>query len=318
MSKKEHIDPKVLNAVKVAKDLVNGVYSKEPAPEYSSMNAEKNKTMHEKTKELIDALPDIIQSVFENDETFINFLKAASHFHRYSSNNALLIWSQKPDATRIGSYTTWKSLGRLIRKNERGIRILCPHTFKVQNPETGLEETKIGWHTGYVWDISQTYGEDLPDICAPLDADVVGYENLLDVLIRISPVPVEFIDHIDSGARGYYSPAEKKIVICEGSEAEVISVLLHEQAHCWMNAHDTEEKLTKHHRECEAEAVSYICCTQLGIENATAPQYIASWSSDKSVSELRECLTTIQQTADHILDLIEDEMNNSLQKEPAA
>lgn len=272
--------------------------------------------MHEKTKELIDALPGAIQAVFENDDVFKDFLKTMSRFHRYSANNCLLIWSQRPDATRVASFSTWRKLNRIPRRGEAGIRILCPHSFKVTNETTGEEETKIGWHTGYCWDISQTYGEELPIICTPLDADVVGYENLLDVLIRISPVPVEFVDHIDSGARGYFSPSEKKIVICEGSEAEVISVLLHEQAHSWLIAHDTEEKLTRHHRECEAEAVAYICCTQLGIPCEEASfQYIASWSSDKSVSELRECLTAIQQTADHILDLIESELNVRLAKE---
>lgn len=187
---------------------------------------------------------------------------------------------------------------------------MCPHTFKVQN-EDGTEETKLGWHTGYCWDISQTYGEDLPEICNPLDADVVGYENLLDVLIRISPVPVEF-GHIESDARGYFSPSDLKIVIQEGmSEADVIKTLIHEQAHAWQHDHDTEEKLTRNAIEVEAEAVSFICCDQLqlGIENNYSPQYIASWSSDKSVSELRESLTVIQHTADHILDLIEEALN---------
>lgn len=268
--------------------------------------------MHEKTKELIDSLPGCIQAVFENDEVFKDFLKTMSRFHRYSANNCLLIWSQRPDATRVASFSTWKTMNRIVRKNEKGLRILCPHTVKVMNDE-GTEGTKIGWHIGYCFDISQTYGEELPEICAPLNADVVGYDNLLDVLCRISPVPVEFVDHIDSGARGYFSPSEKRIVICKGSEAEVISVLLHEQAHCRMNAHDTEAKLTRHHRECEAEAVAYICCSQLGIPCEEASfQYIASWSSDKSVSELRECLTAIQQTADHILDLIETAMNDRL------
>ena len=268
--------------------------------------------MHEKTKELIDSLPGRIQAVFENDEMFKSFIKAMSRFHRYSANNAVLIWSQRPDATRVASWSTWRKLNRIPRRGEAGIRVLCPHSFKVQNPETGLEETKTGWHTGYVWDLSQTYGEELPDICAPLDADVVGYDNLLDVLIRISPVPVEF-GQIESGARGYFSPSELKIVIQEGmSEADVIKTLIHEQAHAWLHSHDTEEKLTRNAVELEAEAVSMICFEIWNIENNYSPQYIASWSSDKSVSELRECLTAIQQTADHILDLIEEEMNAGL------
>ena len=268
--------------------------------------------MHEKTKELIDSLPGCIQAVFENDEAFKDFLKTMSRFHRYSANNCLLIWSQRPDATRVASFSTWRSMNRIVRKNQKGIRILCPHSFKVTNETTGEEETKVGWHTGYCWDISQTYGEDLPDICNPLDADVVGYENLLDVLIRISPVPVEFVDNIESGARGYFSPSDLKIVIQKMSEADVIKTLIHEQAHAWLHTHDTEEKLSRNAIEVEAEAVAYICCDQLAIENTYSPQYIASWSSDKSVSELRECLTAIQQTADRILDLIEDAMNDEI------
>ena len=112
----------------------------------------------EKVKAITDQLEAGIQSLFES-EKFKQYLKTLSKFHNYSLNNTLLIAMQKPDATLVAGYTTWKrQFGRQVRKGANGIRILAPAPYKkkievdktdtatgkiVKNPDgTNVKETQ--------------------------------------------------------------------------------------------------------------------------------------------------------------------------------
>src|SRR4029077_14962989 len=68
-----------------------------------------------------------------DSETFAAWLRARATFHDYSFGNVCLIVSQRPDATQVAGYKTWQSLGRQVRKGERGIRILAPCVRKVED-----------------------------------------------------------------------------------------------------------------------------------------------------------------------------------------
>jgi hypothetical protein len=57
-------------------------------------------------------------------------LAAAGRFHQYSFGNVLLILAQNPEETRVAGYRTWQSIGRQVRKGERGIQILAPVTYR--------------------------------------------------------------------------------------------------------------------------------------------------------------------------------------------
>src|SRR4051812_23836674 len=67
----------------------------------------------------------------QDSETFRAYLDAQARFHSYSFGNVLLILSQKPDATRVAGYHTWRSLGRQVRRGEKGIRIIVPMRGRV-------------------------------------------------------------------------------------------------------------------------------------------------------------------------------------------
>lgn len=113
-------------------------------------------------------------------DNLANYLKTMAKFHRYSFNNVMLIVMQCPDASHVAGYKKWQELGRNVRKGEKSIRILapCPHKKKVEN-EDG-DETEIHWTTYRpvsVFDISQTDGKELPEICKKLTGDVADYGN---------------------------------------------------------------------------------------------------------------------------------------------
>ena len=99
------------------------------------------------------------------------FLKTMARFHRYSWGNQLLIHSQRPDATRVAGFRAWLALGRAVRRGEKGIAILAPlvrkePVFGVDQPEDA-DRCIVGFRTAYVFDVSQTDGDALPEIARP-------------------------------------------------------------------------------------------------------------------------------------------------------
>ena len=61
----------------------------------------------ERIKEITDSIEKGIQELFQSDK-FANYLKTMSRFHKYSVNNTMLIFMQKPDATLVAGFNTWR------------------------------------------------------------------------------------------------------------------------------------------------------------------------------------------------------------------
>ena len=96
-----------------------------------------------------------------------NYLKAIGRFHRYSLHNAMLIASQKSNGSYVAGFRTWNELGRFVKKGEKGILILAPVVRRKSENEEDQEESSTsvaGFRTAYVFDVSQTDGEELPQI----------------------------------------------------------------------------------------------------------------------------------------------------------
>lgn len=243
-----------------------------------------------------------------NSENWKEYLKTLSRFHKYSFNNCVLIAMQYPEASRVAGYKTWQSMGRQVRKGEKAISILapCPHKKRVEvTKEDGTKDEKEIAYTTYravpVFDISQTDGEDLPEICTTLTGGVQGFTRLREVLSSISPVPVTEGDA--RGAHGFYSRAEKRIVIQQGmSEAQTIKTTVHEIAHSMMHSESGKSRETE---EVEAESVAFTVCNYFGIDSGEYSfGYLAGWS-DGNMDTLKKSLAAIQQTAHTIIEGIE-------------
>lgn len=268
-----------------------------------------------KTQELIKQLQDGVRALFESDK-YKDYLKFLSSFHSYSASNCLLIWSQMPEASLVASYTDWNQKHhRQVKKGSKALKVLAPHVYK-EKDENGELVEKLGFHCSSCFDVSQTFSIDdtpLPELCRDIDADVVGYANLLDLLISVSPVPVEFED-IKGDVHGYFSPSECRIAIKSGmSEAQTISTLLHEQAHAWLHAKGAEEEgADKRTREVEAQSISFIVAQMLGLKDNEEYSfaYVSGWSSDKTIPELRASLEIIRKTSDMMYALIEEKMTH--------
>lgn len=155
----------------------------------------------------------------------------------------------------------------------------------------------------YVFDVQQTSGEPVPTLATMLDEGVEGYEQLKKALISISPVSVSF-EAIDGSANGFYSPTEQRIVVREGMpELQTIKTLIHEIGHAELKHGSKEDKFDRNTKEVQAESVAFWVAAMIGNGLDTSEYsfgYISGWSKDKSVTELKESLDLIKETADRI------------------
>ncbi|MDE7018847.1 MAG: ssDNA-binding domain-containing protein [Lachnospiraceae bacterium] len=277
--------------------------------------------------DITDRLEAGIKNFFESAR-FKEYLNVMSKFHNYSLNNTMLIAMQKPDATFVAGYASWKSnFGRNVKKGEKGIRIIAPSPYKIkkemekidpqtQKPAIGkdgkivTEEREIvipAFKMVSVFDVSQTEGKEMPVITPHiLTGDVGNYKQFFSVLEKVSPAPISF-EKIPGSAHGYYDLTDKRIAIDEGmSELQTLKTTIHEIAHAKLHA-ACEPGIGKRTMEVEAESIAYIVCQHFNLDTSDYSfSYIGLWSSDKGLPELKNSLETIQNTSSGIIQSIEE------------
>ena len=285
----------------------------------------------DRLKEITASIEDGIKELFQS-ESYAQYLQTMSRFHHYSVNNQVLIHMQKPDATLVAGFNKWKNqFGRNVIKGEHGIKIIAPTPFKKKieqeklDPDTQLpmldadgkiitEEKTIQipmYKPVTVFDVSQTEGKPLPQLAHDLSGNVANYDVFMEALRRSSPVPIS-VEVMGGGMDGYFDLEHQDIAIREGmSEVQTVSAVIHEMAHALLHnrAKDTEEKtpeLSRSTEEVQAESISYAVCAYYGIATGdNSFGYIASWSKDKTLPELRESLEVISKTADGLINDID-------------
>ena len=302
------------------------------------------KTEKQKVQEITEKLEQGIKELFES-EKYKTYLNTMSKFHNYSFNNTMLIAMQKPDATLVAGFKAWqKDFDRHVKKGEKGIRILAPAPYKIKeeqeklDPVTGemmldkngmpiTEEVEIkipAFRVVPVFDVSQTDGKELPDIGVnELSESVEDYEEFMQVLTEVSPVPITYED-IEGEAKGYFHITDHRIAIQEGmSQSQTVKTAIHEVAHAKLHDRERNQDIDavldkdRNTKEVEAESVAYTVCQHFGIDTSDYSfGYIAGWSSDRDMKELKSSLDTIRKTASELITGIEDRLAE-LQKDRA-
>jgi antirestriction protein ArdC len=235
-------------------------------------------------------------------ETLTSYLCAMARFHKYSFGNILLIATQRPNATRVAGIHTWSSFGRHVKKGEKGIQILAPliRNQRSNAPEDIDERGKsipYGFRAVHVFDVSQTEGEELP-APATVSGDVQGYRDRLVEFVVAHGIQLEYDESI-APALGVSKGGH--IVLLPGqNKAEEFATLAHEVAHELLEHANRHAETTKTVRETEAEAVSFIVCSAIGLEIGSASaDYILLYNGN--VETMTTSLMTIQQTASTLL-----------------
>ena len=292
-------------------------------------------TNRERLQQITAGIEQGIKELFES-EKYMCYLSVMSRFHRYSVNNTMLIYMQKPDATLVAGYNKWKNqFERHVKKGEHGITIIAPTPFKKKieeqklDPDTKapildaegkavMEEREVEipmFRPVKVFDVSQTDGKPLPELASSLSGNVQNYEAFMEALRRSAPVPLS-VEPMAANMDGYFSPDQQRIAIRAGmSEVQTVSAAVHEIAHSKLHnyakaqeeaarAGDKEppKKKDRNTEEVEAESISYAVCQYYGIQTGeNSFGYIANWSQGKELPELRASLETINKAAGELI-----------------
>ena len=302
--------------------------------------ADNKPSNRERIKEIVTGIEANIQDLFQSDK-FADYLRTMSRFHSYSYNNTILIHMQMPSATHVAGFNKWKNqFGRHVKKGEKGLTIIAPTPFKKRieemklDPDTRapvldhdgnviMEEREVEiplFRPVKVFDVSQTEGRPLPSLVSSLTGDVQQYEAFMEALRRTSPVPVQF-KPLREGLDGFLSLNDQTITIREGmSQVQTVCAAVHEITHAMLHNREREQLTAaagitdreppkpkdKNTKEVEAESVSYTVCQYYGIEtSANSLGYIATWSKDKTLPELKASLETISKTANILITSID-------------
>ena len=290
----------------------------------------------DRLKEITDSIEQGIRELFQSDR-YTQYLRTMSRFHRYSINNTMLIYLQKPDSTFVAGFNKWRDqFSRNVMRGEKGIKIIAPTPFKKKieqeklDPNTKIpmrdadgkvimeeKEIKIPMYKVVsVFDVAQTEGKPLPTLANDLTGNVRQYAVFMEALRRSSPVPMAF-EAMESSMDGYFSGKDQRIAIRTGmSEVQTVSAAVHEITHATLHNYEQARLAAaqgdetseppkpkdRYTEETEAESVSFSVCQYYGIQTGeNSFGYIVTWSRGKELPELRASLETINKTASGLI-----------------
>ena len=292
----------------------------------------------EQIKKLTDQIEAGIKALFQSGdlEKYQAYLRTMSHFHHYSVNNQMLIFSQCPHATLVAGYQKWQNqFSRHVLRGEKGISILAPTPYKIKvekeklDPDTKLplldadgntitEEKEVQipmFRPVKVFDVSQTDGKPLPERVqspvAELTGNVEHYEAFIEALRRVSPVPIE-MKPLSNDLDGFFSPSKQSITLRDGmSEVQTVCAAVHEIAHSKLHDYAKQpnsQPKDSNTEEIEAESIAYTVCAYFGIEtSANSFGYVATWSKDKDLKAFKDSLDTIRKTSSELISGVEQQ-----------
>jgi antirestriction protein ArdC len=252
--------------------------------------------------ELLQGLSEGVEQLHDVG-TWQEFLNAQARFHRYSYSNTLLILAQRPDAQAVAGFSTWRSLGRAVRRGERAIWIVAPMLRRSR--ETRPEQVEIkGFRRVGVFDISQTDGEPLAEICRPLlgSDDNEVFARLGDVSTALG-FEVARAD-LPSGVFGDCNYADRLIRVSRSAApAQIAKTLAHEIAHAMLHEGCSDRALA----ELEAESTAFVVCRHFGLDTSDySLGYVTTWAggTDVALRQIKQSCGRITATARSIIDRV--------------
>ena len=229
-----------------------------------------------KTKEAADYLVAALES--GQSEVLTQYLGAMAKFHTYSFGNIMLIARQKPHATNVAGVRTWNSLGRFVRRGEKGILILAPMIGRKRkagrrdHSGEGRGEKGASPAVRLPGRVRLRYQPDRRQRASHLDRSARRCQRLPrtagEVRRRHKASP-ELL-RTDRACQGPVHGG--RITLLSGMQpAEEFSTLVHEIGHEMLHRGERRTLTTKQVRETEAEAVAFVVCQAIGLENGHPP-----------------------------------------------
>jgi hypothetical protein len=256
--------------------------------------------------ELAQRLIDGVTAI-QTSADFQRLLAWSAAFTAYSLNNVLLIWSQRPDSTRVAGFHTWRKLGRTVNKGAKGIMIYAPRIVK---PKQDGDEPRVYFGVEHVFDVSDTSGDPVPSIAVQLEG--AGNAAAYAALVRFGEaegLTITQTPTVATDARGYYSAKERVIYVQPTNPAQMLQILAHELAHHL----DRDHTASREEKETIAEGAAHLVCAAVGVDTSTASYpYIAGWSaSEGGPALIKACLERIHAIARVVVAAMQPEQDGN-------
>ena len=260
-----------------------------------------------------------------NSDHYKEFLTKMSQFNQYSSRNLRLILAQKPDASYLAPYNTWRKFERHVKRGEKALSVIIPVTYVKKDQQgqpildkNGKPETGMTFRLKpTTFDVSQTEGKEMPKAAEVkeqlTDLDYANLYRALMSIAKTNDVSVRF-EEMAGETKGYYSPAEHQIVLRshDMNKSQLIKTFIHEIAHSELHHsnHPQREQLTRSNAELQAESVAYVVASYYGIDTSDYSfDYLAGWSKDKeTLADLEAQLDIVQQEAKSLMVRMDQEL----------
>lgn len=239
-------------------------------------------------------------------EQLTRYLAMMARFHKYSFGNLMLIMFQRPDASHVAGFHTWRQMGRFVKKGEKGILIIAPMSIRPKGEDSmdGQEEAKparpqMRFRGVFVFDVAQTDGEPLPEF-SKVAGDPQHHLDRLKALVAERGITLNH-DDLPPGTSGVSRGG--RISIRAGlAPAEEFSVTVHELAHELLHLGE-ERPASKTIRETEAEAVAFVVCRAIGLQTGSAASDYIQLYDGKSET-LAASLDRIQKLAAQVIEFV--------------
>ena len=196
-------------------------------------------------KTLDDLLTTLADQLAEPGHNLMPLLRLMTRFSKYSLANQLLIYAQRPDATRVLGFRTWRNAGYIVRKGEKGIAIYAPMRIRNDTTDATDSDTRLGFHVAYLFDITQV--EPLTGTAAAITTVTAPATGATTILPDVAPpaplacleslktfLATEFINLVYAQlAPGHFGFTDGKTITCAAGLAPHIefATLVHETTH---------------------------------------------------------------------------------------
>ncbi|HDZ24324.1 MAG TPA: DUF1738 domain-containing protein [Desulfobacteraceae bacterium] len=280
----------------------------------------------EYTAELVEAVKNE-----KNDARLLEYFEFCSRFHNYSFQNRILIWLSRPDATFVAGFKAWQKMGRFVKKGEKGIPIFAPMMIKVKKGEewdpefvavteesSRPEDEILRFKVVYVWDVSQTDGDPLPEnpdvmsVKGELDGELLP---ALEEVVRAEGIGLNYVNEVLGGGAAGVSKKGRIDILSSLDTRQRFSVLAHELAHEMLHGPQLRRRLTKKVKELEAEATAYVISRHFDLDTK-APTYLACYRVEEV--DIMASLDRIVSTASKIIrGIVRQQIEESLQRKAA-
>ena len=265
--------------------------------------AEKKQLEKESVYQLIDSTA---EEISENPDKLKAFLDVQARMDKYSSANALLIYSQLPEATRLKDFAGWGEDNVRVKKGAKSISILEPVEYTKSDGSQG-----ISYNVKKMFDVSQTNGKKQPAPTLNRDTD-----DIIAVMVDTAPVNVELIDEMPQPGMGaFYKNEDQTLYIQRGFDDSVKLVQNIAQELAFAQLSIQSDSYSRRDMGFKAVCVGYMVCKKLGVETKSfaVNRIPADWK-DMDAKAVRSELSQMRSALGEIATRVSDELYRQKQE----